>query len=370
MEPITPDNQYIPLQETSQILSREYPPTFTFPLSKSRREALNTVNSERPSSEQVLKLLDSSDFIERFVGFHLADPSLIPQEKYSDILRVMEEVYELKSSAMLEKILATAAKFGTSCLPLVDRIYNDYKAHDIDILLKAEEVKKAIQEGTKPVFENADRQTIVAIKETESIKPQVDINIFTSGYPLLATNRGSVARSKLNDIKTLFGRLKQQFGDSVIGITVGGSIAKGFAVEGSDADICVFARNRDVIQFCRKQVGQLGIKHFYASESFLFVDENGRPQFEPGLSDGLFNPIFQGVFVGNTESLKQMQANHIAGVSDQEWEKQRKIMLLRERQMGKVTERFDVSPDEIERLQLLIALRRIPPPLEELKRTT
>jgi len=125
-------------------LHEEYPKlesrlTFTWPLSERRREAIKMLNSGTFEPERVLKLLKSSDFVERKVGLFLikeCSPILTDssKENYAKIQSVLEKMSEEMGGGYSERkaVAQTRIKIlveteGEKALPILEKMLKDNK---------------------------------------------------------------------------------------------------------------------------------------------------------------------------------------------------------------------------------------------------
>lgn len=205
--------------------------------------------------------------------------------------------------------------------------------------------------------------------------PAFSYNVFLSSEPLLATPHHEILAKKLTSAKQLFNRFAEDVGSDFIGLTLHGSVGKGYADESSDIDITVIGKEGDAMERVwgkdtEERVWgkdtELDLTHLLYHQ-FFGVDDNLQPD---GTRHDMtyFNPLFQGLFFGEPALLRQIQKNYLNTVSEPEWEKDRLTILAKETDIAKAAKRFNLSQAEVQKATLLIGLTRVPPRLDEMKK--
>jgi predicted nucleotidyltransferase len=156
--------------------------------------------------------------------------------------------------------------------------------------------------------------------------------------------------------------MKTKFGDEFIGITIFGSTHKGYFQQESDLDCHIITRNQMVFEYFKnitKSIGlNIDIANFLKIE--VMVDKSDNIQDNPEI-------LFYGLFFGDHKTLAEIQKNTLENISEEQWDRIRKIIFQNETAIYKAAERFDIAKKNEEEIKIVSALLRVPPPLKETK---
>jgi hypothetical protein len=75
--------------------------------------------------------------------------------------------------------------------------------------------------------------------------------------------------------------------------------------------------------------------------------------------------LFLGQFFGDYEKLKELQEKTLANMEAREWDNIRKTIMKSETDLLKAAYRFNIPPEEMEKITQIVALLRVPLSYEE-----
>lgn len=360
-----PGDRQLPLLMASEAEHQTaFSPTFSFPLSPLRQQTMDSLLNGNITANQVDALTHSSDLVDRMVGAHLGTLEAVRYAVDVDsLVNAMNEVHPLDTD-MSHRTLIMSAAIGRAAMPVVEAISARQRSDHWIETARVVSARDAIERGeprprVSPLIESDAQNDPAAQKIRESL------GLLASNGVMVDLVGGQMLNEKLRGVQEFDKALREHFGNKLIGISVGGSIAKGYANLESDVDVCVMGTDIDMAKFAEERAPSFGIKHFKAPDFLECPDL--RPELRPHVKDAFFNPLYQGLFTGDRQALATAQANHIEDIEEKEWDTLRKNMLRREFFGDNIAERYQLEPLELELLQVMTMLQRIPPSYPEMQ---
>jgi len=204
-----------------------------------------------------------------------------------------------------------------------------------------------------PVVSFIAKESIKRIKSIEKVKGGYSEQLLTN-KPLFATSETDLVVDKIRKIEDVARLLKAKFGDRFVGITVFGSIAKGYMNDLSDLDYAIVAEDETILKEFQKHAKSLNL----CIEHYSEVKDSNYLQ-------GDIAPLFYGLFFGDHERLSRIQLTTLEKTSDEEWDKIRMNIFINETNIDKAKKRFGLSDEEERKIKETAALLRVPPTRSE-----
>ena len=303
---------------------------FPFPLSEERNEALEMIKTEKIDEEKLLKLLKSNDFIEKKAGFYLLNKINIKfskekQEKSLPILEAMskDKDWNVRRSAIQGRIKIIIETKGEKSLPILEAMSKD---KDWDV---RQEVAQAL--GKIQPARNKNK------------------SLLSTRKPLFATLEIKSLMRKIQELQKIADKLKKEFGDKFIGLTIVGSTAKGYSTEESDIDWGIIAKDKIVSEKFRAMAESLNLCH----EHYVGVDKNRRISENKDF-------LFYGLFFGDFNELKKLQKDALERMDEKQWNIIRKNIESNETNLSKAVKKFNILKEEMEKITIFSSLLRVP----------
>lgn len=228
------------------------------------------------------------------------------------------------------------------------------------LALKNED-EKAAEEILKENFKEFDKEEI---KEWVDFEKNKHPWLIAHQKGLFATPHTKKLINALGGAKEICRRLKKEFGNRFIGLTVFGSASKGYF--GEDIDLALVAQEKakkEIDEFLRKQ--ELPSGHLYEFHEYLLIGSDDEFLDLFGESRNLFRGI--SFCEGNDYNrLVELQKKFLERTDDNEWDRIRKDIMERETEnLEKFAERFGIFGDELEKVRKITILSRTPPTRED-----
>ncbi|GEM_PF-4793561 len=289
--------------------------TFVFPISQERRKALEVLAEEKPSAEKLRPLFASKDQTVLAAALHSLRKAKLPEGSGKGSLDYALKDASVETEALARHHLKSPQSLETSAGRL-------------------------------------DKQTLKGL----GLKPFASRELLASRKPVFATPHAKKIGLKLNSLARISEALKREFSHDFVGLSVVGSITKGYANRESDADLCFLHYNRAAE--IRARLAELAKREGISLHAW--------PIELSGFS--LHNSLFQGLFFGDREALFQAQKNAIDNTNPEAWELWTLGNLKKhEGDYLKTLERNDLTPGELLDLVYAAHLLRVPPSLEEMR---
>ena len=177
--------------------------------------------------------------------------------------------------------------------------------------------------------------------------------LLSSQKPLFATGSTEVLTERLKSLDEKVTQLREKFKEQFIGIVIWGSTAGGYIKTGSDLDATVITQSEQAA----KEAGSIFHRDVFSPT--LVLEEGQPPNKKFGAN------LFEGIFFGDYKRLTQLQKELLDNVTDQEWDTIRKEIYQKNitnlTQGRYAQERLGVVAEELDVLQLAVALTRVPP---------
>ena len=297
--------------------------TFVFPLSGERRKAIELLAKEEPALDEIKPLFSSTD-----------EPVLAA---------ALHSLSKLKAKGKLE------GKLDYVLEDLPERLRNRVKRR-----LSAH-AKLSKTSDTAANFTELEDKTMKAL----GLTPIKNMHLLGSRKAVFATPHTEAIAAKIKSLQKISDALAKEFPEHFVGLTVVGSIPKGYANSSSDADLFylhtgkTYAIEDEIQDRLRRNATQEGIE----IQAFP-LDLNG---------PSVHNALFQGLFFGDREKLFDAQKKAVATATPEQWEKLVSNAKGTEGDYTKVLERHSVSPDKLISLIYATHLLRVPPDLKQMR---
>ncbi len=175
--------------------------------------------------------------------------------------------------------------------------------------------------------------------------------LLTNQKALFATPHTEAIIKRLNDIHKITKKMKREFGNKFLGVTLVGSTEKGYMHPSSDLDFIVLAQNKKVFKRFTELAKDLKLcKH---------IDDYVNPRHKKGA-----NWLFYGIFFGNHKRLRELQKKAAEMLTNKEWEELQEHIRFHQTQSDKKTRRFDDSVLD-HHTREATALLQVPPSRKE-----
>jgi hypothetical protein len=158
-------------------------------------------------------------------------------------------------------------------------------------------------------------------------------------------------------------RLAGKYGDDFGGFLVVGSVVKGYALESkSDMDTVVITVKPKIVM---DAVSSLKDRHL-PIDWLQLADSADVPLMRRDLERSRIDWAFTGFTFGYSKKLREWQRGLLSRVSLEQWAQLVTNKLDHETNLSKLFDRFGITdPVQRQRIQMIAALRRVPPGLEE-----
>ena len=363
---------------------------FPFPLSEERNEALEMIKTEKIDEEKLLKLLKSNDFIEKKAGFYLFNKINIKfseekQEKFLPILEAMskdedwyvrqsvaqamgnsgekslpileamskDKDWNVRRSAIQGRIKIIIETKGEKSLPILEAMSKD---RDWDVRRAVAQALGNLGEKSLPILEAMSKDKDWDVRQEVAqalgkIQPARNKNksLLSTRKPLFATLEIKSLMRKIQELQKIADKLKKEFGDKFIGLTIVGSTAKGYSTEESDIDWGIIAKDKIVSEKFRAMAESLNLCH----EHYVGVDKNRRISENKDF-------LFYGLFFGDFNELKKLQKAALEHMDEKQWNIIRKKIESNETNLSEAVKRFNILEEEMEKITIFSSLLRVP----------
>lgn len=329
--------------------------TFSFPLNKNRENALEMLKSEKIEFAVVSKLLNSDDFIEKEAGIYcllnFRFPDEYVNENFDKLLSLAEKLIADEESYTTRKAgVMFLGNLGEKALPTLEKLANQNK----DLVVQREVYSLINQIKNRSSFAFKELEERERIEEGKRKREKPAPYLLASKKPLFATLFPEELAKKLTKLQEIQQELEKEFGSKFIGIVVLGSLEKGYSEPKSNLDYGIIAENLEVSSAFRKLADYRGLEP--CCESYVGPNMPG--------TMGDKDILFRGLFFGNRKKLIELQLKALQEISSGEWDGFRQTM-MRETNLRKAQERFNVNEKEFEKTKEAVALLRMPPSREE-----
>ena len=363
---------------------------FPFPLSEERNEALEMIKTEKIDEEKLLKLLKSNDFIEKKAGLYLLNKINIKfskekQEKSLPILEAMskdedwyvrqsvaqamgnsgekslpileamskDKDWNVRRSAIQGRIKIIIETKGEKSLPILEAMSKD---RDWDVRRAVAQALGNLGEKSLPILEAMSKDKDWDVRQEVAqalgkIQPARNKNksLLSTRKPLFATLEIKSLMRKIQELQKIADKLKKEFGDKFIGLTIVGSTAKGYSTEESDIDWGIIAKDKIVSEKFRAMAESLNLCH----EHYVGVDKNRRISENKDF-------LFYGLFFGDFNELKKLQKDALERMDEKQWNIIRKNIESNETNLSKAVKKFNILKEEMEKITIFSSLLRVP----------
>jgi len=188
--------------------------------------------------------------------------------------------------------------------------------------------------------------------------------LLSTQKPLFATPYTKELADRIKKLQEIVQELKNEFSDKFIGITVFGSTSKGYFLGGdpkshflgSDLDWGIFAKDRKVSREFQNMAKKKSLQ--LCHEHYTKISRDGK-------ISGNKDVLFYGLFFGDYEKLRELQRIAIQNMNKGEWDDVRLGIAIYETSLYKAAERFDITEEELKKIDLFAILLRVPPPYDE-----
>ena len=174
-------------------------------------------------------------------------------------------------------------------------------------------------------------------------------SLLSTRKPLFATLEIESLMGKIQKLHEITEKLKKEFSDKFIGLTIFGSVAKGYSTKESDTDWGIIAKDIMVSIKFQKMAGTLSLCH----EHYAGVDENSKILENEDI-------LFYGLFFGDFNELRKLQKVTLENMNKKQWDIIRKNIENNETNLDKAAKRFNISKEEMEKIKVFSSLLRVP----------
>lgn len=346
--------------------------TFSFPLNRTRKEILKMIAEGKIKEEIIIKLLESSDFIEKKIGlFLLKQPHSFSNKGYPKIISILEKMKDDEDMYVRAAVAEALGNLGKKGLSILKKMKNDEEWYVRIAVSKAlGNFKKKNLPFLERIIQDEDLDIPTELGEmfNDLIKKFLLIFKKEKGYkwllasqkPLFATVFTRELAERILKIQKIVEKLKKEFKDEFIGIIVFGSTHKGYFMPGSDLDWAIITQNPKCAEEFKKISKSENLDLCYEHKIIV----NKEYQLD-NFSIFLAVVLFQGLFWGDYEKLKKIQSNFLKNIDEKKWDKIRRRIMENETKLSKAAERLNLKKDEIERIELASSILRVPPSYKE-----
>lgn len=304
----------------------------------------------------------------------------------------LEKISKDKDWMVRRAVVQVLGNFGDKYLPILERISKDDKDLYVKELARAQVL---INRGEKslPTLEKMSRDKHFSVRESAieilgqigkkslpileqmMLKEEIDhlkdlihatLNnlsipsesfrkwLFATQKPLFATPFTKELSEKIIALENISQLVKDKFGDKFIGLTIFGSMSKGYANKKSDLDWGFIAENKEAAE-CFNDLVELSPN--------LRPCDWGRYSVGLGAGDPIEqhqDALFYGLFFGDRKQLLKLQKEVLNNISEEDWDKIRKHIMEHETNLDKIAHRVEIKNSELEQIRQISALLRVP----------
>ena len=180
----------------------------------------------------------------------------------------------------------------------------------------------------------------------------------------MATEKKEQLIKKFDSLKEITEKLQKQYEKDFIGIVILGSTSKGYSEKDSDIDYALITTKNNIEnKFFFDSFKKLSEEHSLKLDNDYAKSENDNFYLNPQV-------LFEGLFFGNYKKFHELQKTIFQKINEIEWDKIRKKILEREKLSQKAKERhfLGYKQEEIEKMDQIISLRRMPPSYNEMRK--
>lgn len=310
----------------------------------------------------------------------------------------LEKISKDKDWMVREAAIQVFGSFGDKYLPILERMSKDDKDLYVKELARAQVL---INRGEKslPILEKMSRDKHFSVRESAieilgqigkkslpileqmMLKEEDDylrdlisttLNnlkilsesfhkwLFATQKPLFATPFTKELSEQIIELENISRLVKDKFGNDFIGLTIFGSVSKGYANKKSDLDWSFIAKNKEASKCFNDLVK--------SSSNLRPCVFGGRYNVGLGAGDPIEqhqDALFYGLFFGDRKQLLKLQKEVLNNISEEDWDKIRKQILEHETNLNKIAQRVEIKNSELEQIRQASALLRVPPPYNE-----
>ncbi|MFH1837921.1 MAG: nucleotidyltransferase domain-containing protein [Candidatus Kuenenbacteria bacterium] len=179
--------------------------------------------------------------------------------------------------------------------------------------------------------------------------------------PLFATIELEQLVEKIISLEKITKEMKEKFKDDFVGIVVFGSTTKGYSIKESDIDCGIIAKNnkkKEIFDYFKELSNKYNLKLCDISGYCVWISDN----------DYIFSNqeiLFKGLFFGDQEKLLVLQETILKNIDKTRWDIIRKKIKKEETKRWKAAERYNLTLNQLEELEQIILLQRVPLSYEE-----
>ena len=265
---------------------------------------------------------------------------------------------------------------------------NERNAETLDLLKSQSKIE--LQLGA--MVDQAIKSSLTADRHTEQIDAEREklLRLLASKNPVFASPETRVMMERVKTIEDIVHQLKKDFGDKFVGLSVFGSMAKGYMCEESDLDYTIITSDDKVpekfkmlleknkIRACavardylkvyveqQKQLAKLSPLRFF---KFLIHEQEKHEHMFHLRGSFLISTLaslFSGLFFGDRDAALKLQLLLLEKLGPSEWDEVRMKILDVISTLYKAKKRFNLTTSELEKVQAASCLLRVPPPYKE-----
>ena len=276
-------------------------------------------------------------------------------EKSLPILEAMskDKDWNVRRSAIQGRIKIIIETKGEKSLPILEAMSKD---RDWDVRRAVAQALGNLGEKSLPILEAMSKDKDWDVRQEVAqalgkIQPARNKNksLLSTRKPLFATLEIKSLMRKIQELQKIADKLKKEFGDKFIGLTIVGSTAKGYSTEESDIDWGIIAKDKIVSEKFRAMAESLNLCH----EHYVGVDKNRRISENKDF-------LFYGLFFGDFNELKKLQKDALERMDEKQWNIIRKNIESNETNLSKAVKKFNILKEEMEKITIFSSLLRVP----------
>ncbi len=397
-----------------------------WPLSENRKKAVSMIENKYANEAEILNLIESDDFAERNGGYYLFKYLNNPSEDFvkkalktiSTIIgEAGEEIDGQERNAKFTILARNIGYLGKDSLPLIkttfdNRFFSNRLGlfHSLEIigedaipflrdifcrknfdwpwvldalekigikavpvlkeLLKIREkehfIKNSVEDAIIRIENKQDKASETTAADNNDLKSKERLEIFASKKPVFASLHTAILAEQANKLNGIKKEMAEHFGNDFTGFVINGSFLKGYYEPQSDIDYIVISSNQNARGYFAELLKKNGL------EGCLLVQWDVNPKVikDYGIKASRALLLFNGVFFGDYKKMVDLQKEYLKKANEKDWEELRFNMLDNEfkTRIFKIKERLKFDEKKLEEAEQLIALRRVPPPLEEARK--
>jgi len=169
-------------------------------------------------------------------------------------------------------------------------------------------------------------------------------------YPFLASKDPTAVAERIGKVAGIIREIKRQHPDEVVGVNVFGSTSRGYMNQESDLDYYFIGSHRASTMFY-KRLKEEKIRTYKSKKKTL------------GPKNRHSNALFAGLFIGDKDQLRRLQAEKISQMSPAHWERAARQTGGSEKNLDKLLQRHGIAAqtDALEYIREINSLNRVPP---------